>query len=112
LLEICRGSGLAAEVRFEDLPLIPEALDWAKQGVATGASERNWKGYGAEVSLPGGFEDWKRKLLSDPQTSGGLLVACDKDSVTAVLKIFSDKGFAEARVVGKLSQGEPKLTII
>jgi selenide,water dikinase len=112
LLEICRGSGLAAEVRFEDLPLIPEALDWAKQGVATGASDRNWKGYGAEVSLPGGFEDWKRKLLSDPQTSGGLLVACDKDSVTAILKIFSEKGFAEARVVGKLSKGEPKLTII
>jgi selenide,water dikinase len=112
LLEICRGSGLAAEVRFEDLPLIPEALDWAKQGVATGASDRNWKGYGAEVSLPGGFEDWKRKLLSDPQTSGGLLVACDKDSVTAVLKIFTEKGFAEARVVGKLSKGEPKLTII
>src|SRR5262249_48954161 len=74
LLEICRGSKLAAQVKFDSLPVIPEALEWVKQGVATGASDRNWKGYGSEVSISG--EDWKRKLLSDPQTSGGLLVSC------------------------------------
>src|ERR1041385_2429136 len=45
LLEMCRGARLTAEVGFDTLPLIPEARDWAKQGVATGASERNWKGY-------------------------------------------------------------------
>jgi len=111
LLEICRGSGLAAEIRFEDLPLISEARDWAKQGVATGASDRNWKGYGAEVSLPGGFDDWKRKLLADPQTSGGLLVACAPRVVQEVLKEFEKRGFAEAKVIGKLSKGEPRLTI-
>src|SRR5689334_11062893 len=78
LLEICRGSGLSAEVKFADLPVIAEALDWVKQGVATGASDRNWKGYGAEVSLNG--PEWQRKLVSDPQTSGGLLVACAADA--------------------------------
>src|SRR5688500_15883900 len=75
LLEICRGSHLGAELKFDSIPIISEALDWAKQGVATGASDRNWKGYGHEVEFQG--EEWKRKLLSDPQTSGGLLVACD-----------------------------------
>src|SRR6185436_19740256 len=68
LLEILRGSKLAGEVRFDALPMIGEALEWAKQGVATGASDRNWKGYGHEVSFHG--EEWKQKLLSDPQTSG------------------------------------------
>src|SRR3954471_23949041 len=63
LLEILRGSKLAGEVRFDALPVIPEALDWAKQGVATGASDRNWKGYGHEVVFQG--DEWKRKLLSD-----------------------------------------------
>ena len=111
LLEICRGSGLSAQVVFEHLPILKEAQDLAMQGTATGASDRNWKGYGAEVSLPNGFEDWKRKLLSDPQTSGGLLVACQQNSVSQVLKIFAEKGFAEARVVGKLSKGEPKLVV-
>src|SRR5919201_4310620 len=66
LLEMCRGARLAAEVRFDALPLIAEALDWVKQGVATGASDRNWKGYGHEVELPAGLPEWKRKLITDP----------------------------------------------
>src|SRR5205823_6109072 len=81
LLEMCRGAKAGAEVNFDALPVIPEALDWVKQGVATGASDRNWKGYGHEVDLPAGFPEWKRKLMADPQTSGGLLVACAPDAV-------------------------------
>ena len=111
LLEILRGSQLSAEVRFDALPVIPEALEWVKQGVATGASERNWKGYGHELELPSGFADWQRKLLSDPQTSGGLLVSCASDAVPAVLNEFRKQGFAEARVIGKTSSGPARLTI-
>jgi selenide,water dikinase len=107
LLEMCRGARLAAEVRFDALPLIAEALDWAKQGVATGASDRNWKSYGREVDLPGDFADWKKKLITDPQTSGGLLVACAPDAVPAVLAEFD----GEAREIGRLVAGAPKLRI-
>ena len=109
LLEILRGSKLAGEVRFDSLPVIPEALDWVKQGVATGASDRNWKGYGHEVRFSG--DEWKRKLLSDPQTSGGLLVSCAADAVPQVLQEFKKRGFDQAAVIGKLSAGAPKLTI-
>jgi selenide,water dikinase len=109
LLEILRGSRLAGEVRFDDLPMIAEALEWAKQGVATGASDRNWKGYGDEVSFQG--DEWKKKLLSDPQTSGGLLVACAPEAAPQVLEIFKSKGFAPARVIGRLSTGAPRLTV-
>jgi selenide,water dikinase len=109
LLEICRGSRLSAEVSFKDLPIIAEALDWAKQGVATGASDRNWKGYGAEVVITG--EEWKRKLITDPQTSGGLLVACAPHAVQAVLAEFEQRGFGEAKTIGKLSSGPAKLTV-
>jgi selenide,water dikinase len=108
LLEICRGSKLAAEVKFDALPIIPEALDWAKQGVATGASARNWTGYGHEVEFKG--EEWKQKILTDPQTSGGLLVACAADAQNAVLEIFRKKGFSPA-VIGRLSAGQPRLTV-
>jgi selenide,water dikinase len=111
LLEMLRGSTLAGEVRFDALPVIPEALDWVKQGVATGASERNWKGYGAEVLLPAGFQDWKRKLLSDPQTSGGLLVSCAPEAVDSVLHEFHRRGFAEACIVGKITAGPSRLTV-
>jgi selenide,water dikinase len=110
LLEICRGSKLGAEVEFDALPVIPEALEWVKQGVATGASDRNWKGYGPEVDLPKDFPEFKKKLLSDPQTSGGLLVACSADAGKQVLGEFEKQGF-DARVIGRMTSGAARLTV-
>jgi selenide, water dikinase len=109
LLEICRGSKLAAEVNFDALPVIGEALDWVKQGVATGASDRNWKGYGHEVQIGG--EEWRRKLVTDPQTSGGLLVACAPEAEGKVLDAFKTQGFPQAAVIGRLTSGRAELRI-
>jgi selenide,water dikinase len=110
LLEICRGSKLAAQLRFDALPVIPEALEWVKQGVATGASDRNWAGYGHDVLLEKDFPAWKQKLLSDPQTSGGLLVACAPGAVQDVLKKFSSENF-EAAVIGSLAAGPARISV-
>ena len=101
LLEICRGSRLAAELSFSSIPIIGEALDWVKQGVATGASTRNWAGYGHEVEFSG--EEWQRKVLTDPQTSGGLLVSCDPASLDEVLAIFRRHGFDAAARIGQVA---------
>jgi len=111
LLEICRGSRLSAELRFDALPVIPEALEWAKQGTKTGASERNWKGYGDDVDVGAGAPDWWRVLISDPQTSGGLLVACSPKVESAVLEEFARQGFGEARAIGRLSAGAPRVGV-
>ncbi|HEY5898567.1 MAG TPA: selenide, water dikinase SelD [Burkholderiales bacterium] len=107
LLEICRGSKLAAEVSFDQLPLIPEAAQWAQEGIATGASDRNWKGYGQDVEMGAGLADWKRKMLTDPQTSGGLLVACAPQAVNDVISTFG----GDARMIGELKSGAPKLRV-
>jgi len=111
LLEICRGSKLGGEVVFDSLPVIPEALEWVKQGTATGASERNWKGYGHEVTLPAGAPDWQRMLITDPQTSGGLLVACAAQAERAVLAEFRRQGFDDARTIGRLAAGAARLSV-
>jgi len=111
LLEICRGSKLGAEIRFDDLPVLPEALEWVKEGTATGASDRNWKGYGHEVRMPAGAPDWKRKLISDPQTSGGLLVACTPAAEKRVVEEFLRQGFPLARRIGSMRAGNPALTV-
>ena len=110
LLEICRGSGLSGSVRLDELPVIPEALEWVKQGVATGASERNWNGYGKDVVMPAGAPEWQRKLVTDPQTSGGLLVACAPEAEQAVLAEFSKRGFLQAKAIGRLAAGAARLT--
>jgi len=111
LLEICRGSKLGATLRFQDLPLIDEAVAFAQQGVWTGASGRNWNSYGPDIDLPEDCPEWRQKLLTDPQTSGGLLVACEPSAVAEVLRIFRQEGFGEAAVVGELSAGAPRLRV-
>jgi selenide,water dikinase len=100
LLEICRGSGLSARVELAQLPLIASAVQWAREGVATGASGRNWAAYGSDVDWPAGAPEWQRTLCTDPQTSGGLLVSCAESAAPAVLQAFHASGFATACVVG------------
>ena len=112
LLEICRGSQLTATVPFADLPLIAEATGFAQEGIATGASTRNWSGYGAEVMLPAGMPDWQQKLLTDPQTSGGLLIACTPETAPAALAELHNAGFAEARAIGRLEAGAACLRVV
>ena len=105
-LELARGAGLQARIDWRRVPLIPGARELAAQGCVTGASGRNWASYGSEVSLPAGFTEVDKALLSDPQTSGGLLVSCSADSVDEVLGIFRDQGFGDAAVIGEVAAGQ------
>jgi selenide, water dikinase len=104
LLEICRGSGVSASVNFADLPIIEGAMAFAQDGIITGASGRNWSGYGHDVEIAAHLGDAQRHLLTDPQTSGGLLVACAPNAVAEVLAIFANEGFADARVIGEIRE--------
>lgn len=112
LLEICRGSGLQAEVAFERVPVLSAAGHLVKKGYFTGASDRNWASYQHEVTMREGAPDWHRKLLTDPQTSGGLLVACDPAATSAVLEIFRLQGFGDAREIGRLIDGAPSVSVL
>lgn len=111
LLEMCRGSRIGATIEFDKLPIIPGVRQLAEQGFITGASGRNWAGYGHDVALSAPHGDVERILLTDPQTSGGLLVACEPASADAVLAIFNEEGFADARVIGEMSAGAPTVTV-
>jgi len=107
LLEMCRGANLSAEVALGRLPLIEAAAGFAAQGIATGASARNWSGYGNEIAWPAGAPEWQRAMVSDPQTSGGLLVSCAPDAVDAVLRTFADAGFEQAALIGHMAPHSP-----
>jgi selenide,water dikinase len=111
LMEVCRGSGVQAQIRFADLPVLSAARHLAEQGYATGASDRNWTNCEASVSLPQDAPAWHRKLLTDPQTSGGLLVACAPEAATHVLDIFTQHGFEHAAVIGELRAGAPGISV-
>jgi selenide,water dikinase len=102
LLEMCRGSKLAADIQFSSLPIHPLAEILAQQGFGPGAATRNWTSFAHEVVLPDNMPDWQRKMLCDPQTSGGLLVACEENIADEVLSVFRKGGFAGAALIGKL----------
>ena len=110
-LELARGARLTARIDLGQVPLIAGVRELAEQGFVTGASGRNWAGYGHDIRLGAGIGEIDRALLSDPQTSGGLLVACSPESVGAVLAIFRRDGFEQAAVIGELAEGEPVLEI-
>jgi selenide,water dikinase len=109
MLELARGSGCTAHIDWSQVPLLSNVQHLADEGIITGASDRNWKSYGDEVGIPADFTLAQRALLTDPQTSGGLLVSCSPDCVKAVLDIFNQHQFLGARVIGQMSkrQGKP-----
>jgi selenide,water dikinase len=111
LLEIAKGSGVTANVEWSKVPLLPGTLEFAREGILTGASGRNWAGYGARVKLDGALGEAERAVLTDPQTSGGLLVACAAEARDEVLAIFRDAGFGEAAVIGRIESGAGGVTV-
>jgi selenide,water dikinase len=105
-LEMARGAGCRVVLEWARVPLLPGVQDLASQGLVTGASGRNWAAYGVDVSLDPALDLTDRALLTDPQTSGGLLVACAPEAVAEVLAIFEDEGFAEAADIGGVEAAE------
>ncbi|HUD41721.1 MAG TPA: selenide, water dikinase SelD [Dokdonella sp.] len=111
LLEIARGSGLGAQLEMARVPLLPATRALAEAGATTGASARNWGAYGDRVDLADALQPLDRAILTDPQTSGGLLVACAPDAVDAVLATFATAGFGDAAVIGSLAAGEARVGV-
>ena len=110
-LELARGAGLTAVIEWQRVPMLAGVPQLAADGFITGASGRNWDGYGAQVQLADGLPATARDLLSDPQTSGGLLVSCAPDAVDDVLRVFHDEGFAQAAVIGRIEAGPAGLRV-
>jgi selenide,water dikinase len=110
-LEMARGAGLTAHLRLADLPWLDQVQAYAASGVITGASGRNWASYGESIRLGGNVGEADRALLTDPQTSGGLLVSCTAQDAPRVLDIFNSQGFGRAAVIGEMRAGEPVVRV-
>lgn len=111
LLEVCRGSRMGARLAWEQLPLLPGVAQLAQQGFAPGAAVRNWDSYAAQVDLKPGLADWQRNLLCDPQTSGGLLVACRAELAPQILQMFQEMHFEFACEIGAMMAGPPHVLV-
>jgi selenide, water dikinase len=110
-LEVARGSKVRVTIQQDRLPLLRHAPTFAQSGFITGASDRNWASYATEVQLPPGITDAKRALLTDPQTSGGLLVSCGPDQAEDILASIRSEGYPAAQLIGWISSGNPEVYV-
>ncbi len=111
-LEMCRGSKLRAHLRFDALPILNGVAELARVPYRTGAANRNWVSYGEEATLTPGLAEWKRDLMCDPQTSGGLLVAIAPEAAAKVLEILRAAGFDKSAVIGEMREGSAGIEVI
>ena len=108
---MARGSKLAITLQAADVPLLTQAASLAQEGFVTGASHRNWSSYGAAVKLPEGYPDWRRHLLTDPQTSGGLLVACAPKRAVEIVQSIRQAGYPGAQIIGRAEAGNAAIAV-
>jgi selenide,water dikinase len=111
-LEVARGSGVSIDVSYDQIPLLSRAAALAKAGYVTGASGRNWESYGHDVILADNLPPWQKALLTDPQTSGGLLVACAADEAESIRGQIESAGYPMARIIGSVTSGRPQVRIV
>lgn len=111
-LEMARGSGVSLKLTLADLPFLSQAGQLARDGRVTGASHRNWASYGQGADLPAGLPDWQRHLLTDPQTSGGLLVSCNAERALDLLARINSAGYPAARIIGTVETGPERVRVV
>lgn len=110
-LEMARGSNAGIALDYSALPFLNQAEHLAQAGFVTGASTRNWASYGHGVQLPDDYPLWKQQLLTDPQTSGGLLVSCAPQEAERLLGSIRAAGYPSARIVGKVTDDAGRVTV-
>jgi selenide,water dikinase len=110
-LEMARGAGLSAEIWADQVPLHPGVEALARAGVRTGAAVRNWASYGADVDLPAEMDLWRRDILCDPQTSGGLLIAAAPEAEEHILSLTRNAGFEATCIVGRMEAGAARVRV-
>ncbi|HEY5408737.1 MAG TPA: selenide, water dikinase SelD, partial [Ginsengibacter sp.] len=111
LVEMAEGSGLSAVINFENVPLIIDDLkSYINQSCVPGGTNRNWESYGDKIT---GITDYKKAILADPQTSGGLLIAVDPQTVSHVKNLFIKEGLHKfLNPIGKIISKEEKIIYI
>ena len=105
------GGRVSLDIEYARIPFLAQAEALAEAGYVTGASGRNWASYGEGVVLPPGLPAWQRTLLTDPQTSGGLLVACAAERAHSIRDAIEAAGYPRTQIIGSVTSGDPVIRI-
>lgn len=110
LVEMAEGSGLSAVIDFKNIPLIIDDIkNYVEQKSVPGGTNRNWESYGDKI---GNISEYQKAILADPQTSGGLLISVEENSIEKVKQIFLEEGIKFIQPIGRfIKQAEKVIEI-
>ena len=109
--EMARGSKVSLRIKASSVPLLTQAQSLVEQGFVTGASHRNWESCAGSVSAQDDLPLWMRHLLTDAQTSGGLLVSCERSASADLLSNIRERGYHRASLIGVVETGDGRVII-
>jgi selenide,water dikinase len=107
LHNLLRASGVAAELRADDVPLLALAAELASRDAVPGGTKRNLESVAPHTTFADRVDQVLRLLLADAQTSGGLLMAVPSDHVAGLLASLRERRTPAAAVIGKVVRGAP-----
>src|SRR5262249_29258906 len=110
-LEMARGSGATLRIKANAVPLLTQARKLVDQDFVTGASHRNWDSCAQGVSVPEALSLAMRHLLTDAQTSGGLLVSCEASAARGILAMIREQGYQRAAIIGTVEAGGGRVVV-
>ena len=111
-VEMALGSNKQISINMNDVPLLAQTKQLALRGFVSGASKRNWSSVSGKVSLPQNMPEWQQHVLTDPQTSGGLLISCTSDRAEILLDQINTAGNASARIIGNVEKGPARVLVV
>jgi selenide,water dikinase len=113
VLEMAKGSGKSIEIFSARVPVIPEAVRFAKEGIIPGGAYRNMEYAGREAEISGGIPQALLDVFADPQTSGGLLISVPEKQLPGMLARMYDAGVPAAQMIGRVcAPGEKHLKLV
>ncbi len=113
LIEMAEGSGLSAEISYNNIPIIDAAREYLAQKIMPDATYRNWNSYSNKVAFGEGVNVMEAfNILPDPQTNGGLLIAVDPSAVDEMKRILSEHQILHTEPIGYLTKASDKVVVV
>jgi len=104
LLEMITGSGLSGEIQADQVPTIPEAIEWARADVIPGGTKENFDHAASRISWEADLALYEQLMLCDAQTSGGLLISLPEEKAPALLSALTSRGLTDVAIIGRLTK--------
>ena len=111
-LEMAKSSGAGLQIALDDLPVMDEAFAMYQKGMNTGVNKYNERLVSEYLSFKVEYPDWRRQIIYDPQTSGGLLAALPGNQAPELVKALRKAATPAAAIIGNVISADGTVSLV